>query len=175
MDPIEYLLFIPLLMYGIVLTHLFGEWKRFFDFDNWHGPYIVTIVVFTEVAVWNIYTFLDVISREESHSYLSYLGLLAAPFLFMLSVNALLDGERRGGLVDREEFRSRMRLSYFFMGCFVALHFVPLFSSDDGLNRPRVAAAGILFLVAWLNQERLVYLLGVVWLATLVVRVQASA
>ena len=174
MDPIEYLLFIPLLIYGIVLTHLFGEWKRFFDLENWHGPYIITVVVFTEIAVWNIYTFLDVISRDESHSYLSYLGLLAAPFLFMLSVNALLAGEGTDGLVDREEFGRRMRLSYFFMGCFVMFHFVPLFGPNDGLNGPRIAASTVLFLVAWLKKERLVYLLGVVWLVSLVIRVGAA-
>jgi hypothetical protein len=174
MDPIEYLLFIPLLMYGIVLTHLFGEWKRFFDLENWHWPYIITVVVFTEIAIWNIYTFLDVISRDESHSYLSYLGLLGAPFLFMLSVNALLAGEGAGGLVDREEFGRRMRLSYFFMGCFVMFHFVPLFGPNDGLNGPRAVAATILFLVAWLKKERLVYLLGVVWLVSLVIRIRSA-
>jgi hypothetical protein len=162
-------------MYGIVLTKLFGEWRRFFDFENWHGPYIITIVVFTEIAVWNIYTFLDVISREASHSYPSYLGLLAAPFLFMLSINALLAGEEAGGLVDRAEFQSRMRLSYFFMGCFLALHFLPLFGPDDGLSLPRVAAGVILFLIAGLQKERLVYLLGVVWLVSLVIRVHAAA
>ena len=175
MDPIEYLLFIPLLMYGIVLTHLFGEWKRFFDLENWHAPYIITIVVFTEIAIWNIYTFLDVISRDESHSYLAYLGLLAAPFLFMLSVNALLAGEGTDGIVDREEFGSRIRLSYFFMGCFVLFHFAPVFGPDDGLNGPRVIAAVVLFLVAWRREERLVYLLGVVWLISLAVRINAAA
>jgi len=175
MDPIEYLLFIPLLMYGIVLTQLFGEWKRFFDLENWHAPYIITVVVFTEIAVWNIYTFLDVISREASHTYLSYLGLLGAPFLFMLSVNALLAGEGTGGLVDREEFGSRVRLSYFFMGCFVSFHFVPVFGPDDGLNGPRIVAATVLFLVAWLRKERLVYLLGLVWLVSLVLRIRAAS
>lgn len=175
MDPIEYLLFIPLLMYGIVLTHLFGEWKRFFDLENWHAPYIITVVVFTEIAVWNIYTFLDVISRESSHTYLSYLGLLGAPFLFMLSVNALLAEEGADGLVDREEFRSRVRLSYFFMGCFVLFHFHPVFASDDGLSGPRIVAAIVLFLVAWLKKERLVYLLGVVWLVSLVLRIRAAS
>lgn len=174
MDPIEYLLFIPLLMYGIVLTQLFGEWKRFFDLENWHGPYIITVVVFTEIAVWNIYTFLDVISREPSHSYLSYLGLLAPPFLLMLSVNALLAGEGASGLVDRVEFRNRMRLSYFFMGCFVMFHFVPIFGQDDGLNPPRVAASAILFLAAWLKRERLVYLLGVIWLVGLAMRIRTA-
>lgn len=63
MDPIEYLLFIPLLIYGIVLTRLLGEWRRFFDTANWHGPYVVTIVVFTEVAIWNIYTTLDLLTQ----------------------------------------------------------------------------------------------------------------
>ena len=38
--------------------------KRFFDLANWHGPYIATIVVFTEIAIWNIYNFLAVFRLE---------------------------------------------------------------------------------------------------------------
>jgi hypothetical protein len=67
-----------------------------------------------------------------------------------------------------------MRLSYFFMGCFVAYHFAPLFGPDDGLHRPRTAAVLVLFLVAWLRRESLVYLAGAVWLITLVVRIRMA-
>lgn len=170
MDLIEYLLFIPLLIFGIVLTDLLGEWSRFFDRRHWHAPYLITIVVFTEVAVWNIFGFLDVISRQEDHTYLSYVAVLSAPFTLLLSVNALLAGERRGGVVDPIEFAARMRLSYFFMGCFIALHFLPLFRLHEGFDIPRFVSAAIMFGVAATAHDRAVYVMGVFWIATLGIR-----
>lgn len=171
----EYLLFIPLLIYGIVLSQLLGEWRRFFDLANWHWPYIITIVVFTEIAVWNIYTFLGVFTRHDSHSYMTYLGLLSAPFLFLLAVNALLVGEDDDGLVDRTEFRSRMPLSYFFMGCYVALHLTPLLSDGDEFRPVRIVALCMLFGVAGMRKEWMVYPLGVLWLGTLAIRIHSGS
>lgn len=163
MDVIEYLLFIPLLIYGIALSRLLGAWKQFFDIEHWHWPFILTIVVFTEVAVWNIYTFLDVFTRLDTHTYAHYLQLLAPPFVFLLSVNALLVDEDHDGLVDPQEFRDRIRLSYFLMGCFVGLHFMPWLNPDDDLSWVRAAAVAVLFVIAWRRDERLVYLLTLIW------------
>jgi hypothetical protein len=174
MDAEEYLLFIPLLIYGIVLSRLLGEWRRFFDFANWHGPYIVTVVVFTEIAIWNIFNFLDVFRGKSASSYLTYLALLLAPFLFLLSVNALLEEEDRDGLVDREEFASRMRLSYALMACFVALHLLPMYRADDGELIFRLPALVIVVAISWLRKEWLVYLLGAVWLLSLLRRIEIA-
>ena len=167
MDTEEYLLFIPLLIYGLVLSRLLGEWKRFFDLGNWHGPYIVTIVVFTEIAIWNIFNFLEVFRGEEDPSYLTYLALLFAPFLFLLSVNALLREDDRDGLVDRDEFASRMRPSFALMGGFITLHLLPMYRADDGEYLYRLPALAIIIAISWLRRESLIYLLGVVWALSL--------
>ena len=174
MDLIEYLLFIPLLIFGIVLTDLLGEWRRFFDRRHWHAPYLITIVVFTEIAVWTMFGFLDVINKQSNHTYLSYVALLSAPFTFLLSVNALLADERRGGLVDPLEFAARMRLSYFFMGCFISLHFLPLFNLHEGFDAPRALAAGTMFAVAATGRDWAVYATGALWLVTVAIRFQMA-
>jgi len=167
MDVEEYLLFLPLLIYGIVLSRLLGEWRRFFDLANWHGPYIVTVVVFTETAIWNIFRFLDVFRAGDRQGYFTYLLLLLAPFLFLLAVNALLREEDGDGLVDREEFASRMRVSYALMGGYVALHLIPPYRPDGAELVFRLMALAIVLAIAWLRKEGLIYLLGVVWLASL--------
>ncbi|RLB53106.1 MAG: hypothetical protein DRJ42_12845, partial [Deltaproteobacteria bacterium] len=51
MDIIEFLLFIPLLIYGIALSQLLSQWKRIFDFKNFYGPFVVTVVAVTVVAI----------------------------------------------------------------------------------------------------------------------------
>ncbi len=175
MSAEEYLLFIPLLIYGIVLSRLLAEWKRFFDLGNWHGPYIVTIVVFTEIAIWNIFSFLDVFRGEADSTYLRYLAILFAPFLLLLSVNALLKDESGDGLVDREEFAERMRLSFALMGGFIALHLLPQYRADDGEFLFRLPALAIVLAVAWLRKESLIYLLGVVWLVSLFHRIDLTS
>jgi hypothetical protein len=132
----------------------------------------VTVVVFTEIAIWNIYTFLGVFRAEQDPGYLGYLTLLFAPFLFLLSVNSLLQEDDANGIVDRAEFASRMRVSFALMGGFVALHLLPRFRADDGELIFRLPALTIIALISWLQKDWLVYLLGVVWVLSLVRRVQ---
>ena len=170
-DAVEYLLFIPLLIYGIVLSQLLAQWRRLFDFANWHWPYIVTIVVFTEIAIWNIYTFLDVFAERPTHSYLSYLIDLTLPFTLLLSVNALVKDDNGDGLVDPEEFARRMGLSYFLCGCFIGLHLLPQFRIDEGLWQTQLPAIGVAFATAYFKKNWLVYLLGAIWVVSIVQRV----
>ena len=170
MSTEEYLLFIPLLIYGIVLSRLLGEWKRFFDLANWHGPYIATIVVFTEIAIWNIYNFLAVFRLDPEPSYTTYLRVLVTPFLFLLGVNALLREDDADGLVDRSEFASRMRLSYALMACFVGAHLLQRFQGDDEQTLFRLPAFLVMVAIAWFRKDWLVYLLAAIWIASLVWR-----
>ena len=170
MSTEEYLLFIPLLIYGIVLSRLLGEWKRFFDLANWHGPYIVTVVVFTEIAIWNIYNFLAVFRLDPEPSYTSYLAVLSTPFLFLLGVNALLREDDNDGLVDRSEFASRMRLSYALMACFVAIHLLQRYSAEADETLFRLPAFAVMVAIAWFRKDWLVYGLAAIWIASLVWR-----
>lgn len=134
-------------------------------------PEIITIVVFTEIAVWNVYGFLDVFTREPRQDYVQYLVALTPPFLLLLAVNAL-DRDGEDGESKSESFRKRMRLAYFFMGGFILLHLLPWFRVDTGEYGVRGAAIALLFAAGWLRRDALVYAIGVVWLISLVRRIQ---
>ena len=182
MDIVEFLLFIPLLIYGLALSSLLGQWKHLVDVENWYWPYLVTVIVFTEVAVWNIYGFLDVFNQRAAHSYISYLADLSAPLLLLLAVNSLVREEADGGgesvgkvrVITAEGFADRIRSTYFFMGCFVALHLLPQFRADDGSLWVRLPAIVILFAIAWSKKTWLVYVLGAVWIFSFASRFMSS-
>lgn len=174
MDVIEYQLFIPLLIYGIALSQLLGEWKRIFDLKNFYAPFLVTVVAFTETAIHNIYHYLAIFTAHRDHSYGSYLLALAAPFLFLLSANALSHDANHDGSVDRDAFRARIPSAYAFMSGFVALHLLPQFRTDKGNFALRIPLIFLLVAVAVTKKEWLIYLIGIFWLAGLAMRLMGT-
>lgn len=174
MDVVEYQLFIPLLIYGIALSQLLAEWQHVVHLKNSHGPFLVTIVAFTETAVQNIYHYLEIFTKSQDRSYGSYLLALAGPFLFLLSANALSQDANHRGSVDPEEFRVRIPPAYAFMSAFVALHLLPQFRSDDANFALRVPLVLLLIAVAITKKESLIYLIGVLWLVGLVKRLTGT-
>ena len=173
MDLDEFLLFIPLLIYGIALTELLGQWKRLFDIENWYAPYIITVIAFTETSIWNIYNFFELFTQRESNSYPDYLLALAGPLLLLLAVNGLIKDDNDNDIVDRDEFMRRIRRTYLLMGCFVVLHLLPGFQYDGSIPL-RVAGAIALFATAIFRKDWLVYFVGFVWVVGLVQRIAAG-
>jgi hypothetical protein len=175
MDIVEYLLFIPLLIYGIALSELLGQWKRVFDVKNFYGPFLVTVVAFTETAIQNIYHHLEIFNKHKDHSYGSYLLGLAGPFFLLLAANSLSKDDDRDGVIDREEFRARLPSTYAFMGAFVALHLLPKFRTDDGKFALRIPIIVLLFGIAVTKKEWPIYVVGLLWLVGLVMRLTENA
>ena len=174
MDVIEYLLFIPLLIYGIALSQLLAQWKHIFDLRNFHGPFIVTVVAFTETAIQNIYHYLEIFTARDDRSYAAYLLALTGPFLFLLSANSLSSDANRDGTIDREEFRARIPAAYAFMSAFVALHLLPQFRTDAGNLALRIPLILLLIAVAATKKESLIYVIGLFWLVGLVKRLSGT-
>ena len=72
MQPSEYLAFIPLLIYGLALADLLGQWRRFFEREYFYLPYFLVTLIFTEVAIWNVFIYLGVTKQLEGISYFQY-------------------------------------------------------------------------------------------------------
>ena len=87
MAPTEYLAFIPLLIYGIAIADLLGEWKRFFDKDKMYLPYLLYTLVFTEVAIYNVFIYVEILDDLVGQPYIYYLLFILPPFLYILMVN----------------------------------------------------------------------------------------
>ena len=89
MDSTEYLAFVPLLFYGIALADLLGEWRRFFDKKYFYWPYSLTTVMLTELAVRNVFLYLEVVQGMDGQSYFRYWLHLVQPMIFLMVVSAL--------------------------------------------------------------------------------------
>ncbi|MBW2500782.1 MAG: hypothetical protein JRF61_26160 [Deltaproteobacteria bacterium] len=168
MDPAEYLAFVPLLFYGIALADLLGQWRRFFDREYFYLPYFLTTVVFTELAIWNVYGYLAVVHRLDKASYLQYWAYLLQPMLFLLTVSALTpDSEER----DTEEyFTKRLSLIYGLMAAFIFSHLLSSYEPRSSLVIPRLIGTVLCIAVAVTRRLEIIYVLLLVWLVGLVRR-----
>ena len=113
MSTSEYLAFIPLLVYGLGLTNLLGEWKRIFDRNQIFLPYTLMTLFLTEIAIYNVFIYQRVIEKLAGLSYFNYLALLITPFLFYLATLVITPepGDRyKGELLQKNAI-------VFFPGC----------------------------------------------------------
>ncbi len=164
MDVGEYMAFIPLLIYGIGLADLLGQWKRFFSPEERYFPYVLFTIILTEVAVYNIFIYIDLVNQLAGQSYLSYLSFLIPPFLFLMVTNIFTPDQ---GTNTRTYFDERLSLICSIAAIFVASHF---FYDLKGLNYIRVIMILLLILLAVFRKKWLIYVLGGVWLVGFVLR-----
>jgi hypothetical protein len=168
MNAAEYLSFIPMLLYGIALAELFSQWKRFFEKKYLYWPYVVSTVVFTEIAIWNVYLFLSFADEISTVSYFKYWLFLLQPILFLLMVHALTpDPEIKN---TEGYFRKRMPVVFGLMALYIGSHLIPGLDKVDTLILPRLAVIALSLGIALSRKVFLVYLLGVLWLISLVLR-----
>ena len=168
MSSNELFSFIPLLLYGIALAELFSQWRRFFDKQYRHWPYVVTTVVFIELAIWNVYLFFVLSENLASASYFEYWLYLFQPIIFLILVHALTPDPE---IKDTESyFKKRMPLVFGLMSVYIASHLIPGLDTRDMINLPRIIAVVICLSIAISRKEFLVYLLGVFWVYSLFVR-----
>ena len=167
MDPAEYLAIIPLLIYGIGLTDLLSEWKRIFDKDDRFLLYIIYTIILTEVAIYNVVIYVDLIDRFPHQTYAQYLGYLLPPILFMMVVNVFTPNE---GSKTETYYMENIRLILILMSVFVASHF--LYSFDEPpFHLARRILMILLFLgTAYFKKQWLMYLIAGLWLFGVVMR-----
>ena len=168
MSTTEYLAFIPLLIYGIALADLLSQWKRFFDKELMYWPYFLATVMFTEIAIWNVYSYMYIIKDILEIEYFKYWIHLLQPLLFLLTVNALTpDSENK----DTEGyFRKRISLIFILMAGFIACHFIPGFGHESGLELPRIIGVGMCLAVAFSRKPSWVYAMAAIWIISLFLR-----
>ena len=140
MDPAEYLAFIPLLIYGIGISDLLGQWKRFFLKGDRDPLYVILTVMLIEVAIYNVFIYLDVVDAMPRHSYLRYLSFLVPPILFQMLVHVFTPDE---GSETRAYFNSNMRLIFLLWALFTASHFI---YSIAGLHEAQLLRLGYMSL-----------------------------
>lgn len=168
MDTSDLISFIPLLLYGVALAELFGHWRRFFEKEYRYWPYVITTIVFIEIAIWNIFIFFIISKEISALTYFDYWVYLLQPILFLILVHALTpDPEEK----DTElYFRKRMPLVFGLMAIYIGSHMIPGLDKIAGINLPRLMVVAICLGIAISRKVFLVYVLAVLWLITLFLR-----
>lgn len=165
MDPAEYLAIIPLLIYGIGITDLLGQWKRFFNKKDQYPLYILYTIILTEVAVYNVVIYIDLVNILPQQSYFRYLSFLLPPILFLMVVNVFTPDE---GSPTRDYFEKNIRLMFILITLFVASHFLYSFDEQHGQQYFRIAMVLLLSAIAIFKKQWLMYLVVGLWLIGLV-------
>ena len=168
MNPAEYLAFIPLLLYGGSLVELLSQWRRFFDKEYLYLPYFLTTIIFTEMAIWNVFIYLGIASQLNDMSYYRYWPYLLQPIIFLLTVHALTPD--KGNKDTAGYFKRRISVIFGLMAAYIACHFLPGFSVSEDLDYPRLVGIGLCLLIAVWRKVYLVYGLVVIWIISLFFR-----
>jgi len=167
MSTSEYLAFIPLLVYGLGLTNLLGEWKRIFDRNQMFLPYTLMTLFLTEIAVYNVFIYHHVLEQLAGLSYYKYLVLLITPFLFYL---ATLVFTPEPGDDTREHFIKRMPLFYSLVALWTAGNFLSGLDESLTMNIVRIIFIVIVLLAGFTKKIWLIYVLIFMWVVSILMR-----
>jgi hypothetical protein len=158
-----------LLIYGIALAELFSQWRRFFEKHYRYWPYVITTVVFIEIAIWNVYLFFLISEDLSEVNYFEYWLFLIQPILFLILVHALTPDP--GTKKTEVYFKKRMPVVFGLMGIYIASHLIPGLDSAEMFSIPRLVAIALCVGIALSRKVYLVYLMGILWVISLILRV----
>lgn len=167
MNTGQYLAFIPLLIFGIGISDLLGQWKRFFIREDQFVLYIVLTVMFIEMAIYNVFIYVSIFDLMPGYTYIRYLSFLLPPVLFQMLVNVFTPDE---GRQTREYFDQNIRLIFVLLALFVASHFIYDFQEPHLAQYIRILYIILMIGVAVTRKKWLIYLGIFFWIVGLFFR-----
>ena len=167
MQTAEYLAFIPLLMYGLGLSEILSQWWRLFDPIEWYLPYTVFTIILTEVTVYNVFIYIDLLDQLPGQNYFTYLTFLIPPFLFILTTNAFTPDKEAN---TKEHFVKRMPTFFSLLALYILSHFIFTFEESFYIHIIRLVLVLILIIGGFTRKIWLVYLIALFWLFSFIVR-----
>ena len=160
MEASEVLAFLPLLIYGIAIAQLFSQWKRFINFKSIYLPYAILTILLTEIALYNVYLFSQLVGEIDSMNYKSYLLYIVPPFIFMIAVNIFTPEKEDDTEVY---FKENMPIFFTLTALFVASHFFFKFEEGDVMYLARIGLIIWLLLTGILRKIWMVYVFVAIW------------
>jgi len=160
MEASEVLAFLPLLIYGIAIAELFSQWKRFIDIKSLYLPYTLLTIILTEIALYNVYLFSQLVSEINSMNYKSYLLYILPPFIFMISVYIFTPNKDDDTEVY---FKQHMPIFFTLISLFVASHFLFKFEEQAIMYLARIVIIIWLLLTGIFRKVWMVYVFVAVW------------
>lgn len=167
MHTIEYLAFIPLLMFGLGLADLMSQWRRLFDPLEWYLPYTVFTIILTEMAVYNVFIYYNLLVQLPGQSYFTYLSYLLPPFLFILTTSAFTPEKEAN---TKDHFIKRMPIFLTLLGALILSHFIFKYDESIFIQIARLVVVVILIIIGFTRKIWLVYIIGSLWLISFLFR-----
>ena len=162
------LAFIPFLIFGLGITQLLSEWRRLFDTKKYFIPYFLFTIMLTEVAVYTIFVYAQLVVTLPDLNYFTYLSYLIPPFLFFMVTNVFTPDK---GSDTKEYFIERMPLFFILLALFFGSQFFYDLHESNYLHILRLLAiviliiAGLFYRKVWLT-----YVIVAIWLAAVIIR-----
>jgi len=164
----EILSFIPSFLYGIALAELFSHWRRFFQKQYRYWPYVIATIIFTEIAIYNVYLFLVQIQDSTLITYHEYWLFLIQPIIFLMLVHAFTPEDE---LKDTEAyFKKRIPIVFGLTALYLALHLTPAFIGNKEAIWLRVIGIIICLIIVFTRNIKAIYVFAIFWLLTLYFR-----
>ena len=167
MNASEVLANLPLLIYGIAIAELFSQWKRFINFKNVYAPYALMTIVLTEVALYTVFLFAQLVDEIQSMSYRKYLVYLFPCIVFMITVYSFTPEKED----DTEDyFKKNIPVVFGLISIFVASHFLYVFDETRSVIIGRISILALLILTVIFRKIWMIYLFIIVWFVMLFFR-----
>ena len=167
MNASEVLANLPLLIYGIAIAELFSQWRRFINFQKVYPPYALLTIILTEVAIYNVFLFAQLVDEIQNMTYRKYLMYLFPSIVFMITVYSFTP-ERED---DTEEyFKKNIPIVFSLISIFVASHFLYVFDEIRGVVLGRISILIWLILIVILRKVWMIYVFIVIWFLLLFLR-----
>lgn len=160
MKASEVLAFLPLLIYGIAIAELFSQWKRFINFKRIYLPYALLTILLTEIALYNVFLFSQLVSEIDSMNYKSYLLYIIPPFIFMIAVNIFTPEKEDDTEVY---FKENMPIFFTLIALFVASHYFFKFDEFGMMYLARIIIIVWLLLTGFFRKTWMVYVFVAIW------------
>lgn len=170
MDKVEYLYFIPLLLYGIALNDLFVQFKLFLQPKFRYLPYVLTIIIFIEIIIFNVYEYYEFAKGLNTMNYFDYMFYLIPPVLSMMLVTSTVIKED----VENVEaaYDNTIRFTFTLLTLFFGFRLLSAFNVNDSLDIPRIIACILSIAYAITKRKVFFYIMFLLWLIGVVIRVK---
>jgi cytochrome c oxidase assembly factor CtaG len=124
-------------------------------------------IVITEVAVYNVFIYIQLIAKFQYQSYLSYLSYLVSPFLFYMAAQVFTPDP---GVNTKEYFVKRMTLFFSLFALLIASHFIYELSEAKYASIMRLVFIVLIIVVGFSHKPRLAYLVVFFWAISIFIR-----
>lgn len=166
MSTIEYLAFLPLLIYGLAISDIVNHWRRYLYKEDFYLPYVMSAFMVLEGAIFSVFEYLQLLDELVDNDYAHYLALLVPPLIFLALAKVLTPDRDRN---TKEYFMANVRVIFTLSAIFSASHWLYDFKPENiYLTVIRIITITFLIAIATTKKIRLIYFFFVFYVITLI-------